>query len=370
MSGDLRERVSFDHVRYANCWEDAEVLCAGLGIDGADGGRGKRVLSIASGGDNAFALIASGAEVVAADLSAAQLAVVELKAAAIHLLGYEQVLGFLGVRELRDRDGVYTGLRDGLSEAARVYWDGRAGVIERGVIHAGKFEDYFRLFRTRVLPLVHGRRTVEGLLADKGRGERVAFYKRRWDTWRWRLLFKVFFSRWVMGRLGRDPEFFRYVEGSVSARILDRARYALTELPTHDNPYLMYILCGNFARALPMYLRPGVFERVRDGLDRLTLYRGAIQDAGEAHRGGGFDGFNLSDVFEYLDERVCDELYGALLSVANPGARLAYWNMLVPRSCPRCHKGRVEALSELSRELFLKDGAFFYSAFVVERVVG
>ncbi len=31
-----------------------------------------------------------------------------------------------------------------------------------------------------------------------------------------------------MGRLGRDPEFFRYVEGSVAERILERVEYALT----------------------------------------------------------------------------------------------------------------------------------------------
>ena len=70
------------------------------------------------------------------------------------------------------------------------------------------------------------------------------------------MLFRVFFSRFVMGRLGRDPEFFRYVEGSVSDRILSRTRHALTVLPTHANPFLAYILTGNYGDALPRYLRP------------------------------------------------------------------------------------------------------------------
>ena len=48
----------------------------------------------------------------------------------------------------------------------------------------------------------------------------------------------------LVGRLGRDPEFFRYVQGSVSDRILSRARHALTVLPTHENPYLQFILNG------------------------------------------------------------------------------------------------------------------------------
>src|SRR6185295_16625858 len=98
-----------------------------------------------------------------------------------------------------------------------------------------------------------------------------------------------------------DPEFFRYVEGSVSDRILQRAKYALTVLPTHDNPFLDYIVHGNFSGTLPLYLRPEKFDAIRSGLDRLTLVHGSIEEAGRNHGGGEFDAFNLSDIFEYLD---------------------------------------------------------------------
>src|SRR5437773_3458117 len=65
----IEERARFGYVRYANCWEDANVLC-----DALEPAPGKRILSIASGGDNSFALAADGAHVVAVDLSEAQLA--------------------------------------------------------------------------------------------------------------------------------------------------------------------------------------------------------------------------------------------------------------------------------------------------------
>ena len=84
-----------------------------------------------------------------------------------------------------------------------------------------------------------------------------------------------------MGRLGRDPEFFRYVEGSVSDRIMTRTRYALTELDPATNPYLDYILEGNFTRALPPYLDPERFEAVRAGLDNLSLHHGPIHEVGK-----------------------------------------------------------------------------------------
>ena len=57
-------------------------------------------------------------------------------------------------------------------------------------------------------------------------------------------MFQLFFSRVVMGRLGRDPEFFAHVEGSVATRILQRTRHALTVLNPADNPYIHWILRG------------------------------------------------------------------------------------------------------------------------------
>lgn len=362
MTSTIENRVDWGFVRYANCWEDADILTEALGA-----APGRRILSIASGGDNCFRLLATGAAVVAADLNPAQLACIELKVAALRALDYASLLSFLGIRTHPDRAATYTTLRTALSAEARAFWDAHPDAIAAGIVHAGKFERYFRLFRTRILPLVHGRRTVAALLEPRDLAARRAFYTRTWDTWRWRLLFRVFFSRASMGRLGRDPEFFRYVEGSVADRILARARYALTELPTHDNPYLAYILEGNFSRVLPPYLRPEIHARLVANLDKLTLHRGTIEEAGRTHAGDGFDGFNLSDIFEYLDPATCTAVYAALLKVARPGARLAYWNMLVPRQVPPSLQARVTAQTELAARLFRQDRAFFYRAFVVEQ---
>lgn len=364
MSDRIEERARFDLVRYANVWEDAEVLRAALAPE-----PGKRMLSIASAGDNAFVLLAAGAEVVAADLSPAQLALVELKRAAILRLDHAETLAFLGVRQGEDRRSVYELLERDLSERAREFWRGRLSDVTDGIIHHGKFEGYFRLFRERVLPLIHRRKTVLGLLAERDEAGRREFYRRTWDNLRWRLLFRIFFSRFVMGRLGRDPEFFRYVEGSVAERILGRAEYALTALPAHANPYVEYILRGNFQSSLPLYLRPEVFADLKRNLDRLTLFEGSVEEAARTHRGDGFDGFNLSDIFEYLGPTASSEIYGRLLEAARPGARFAYWNMLVPRRLSEVHPDRVRSLDGEAKALFARDLAFFYSAFVLEEAI-
>lgn len=364
MTERIESRARFDLIRYANVWEDADVLCAALRP-----GPGRRILSIASAGDNAFALLAEGAEVVAADLSPTQLALVDLKRAAIRRLSHAEALSFLGVRPGADRRRVYEELERDLSGRSREIWRERLDDVAGGVIHHGKFEGYFRLFRERILPLVHRRKTVLDLLRERDEAARVRFYEETWDTWRWRLLFRIFFSRFAMGRLGRDPEFFRYVEGSVAERILSRTRYALTVLPTHDNPYVGSILTGNFENALPRYLRPDVFAAAKKGIDRLTLFEGSVEEAAAAHRKEGFDGFNLSDIFEYIDPENSAAIYGRLLDAARPGARFAYWNMLVPRRLADTFPGRVRALNAEAQELFAQDQAFFYSAFVLEEVL-
>ena len=354
-------RAAFDFIRYGNVWEDADVLCEAL----APNARGGRLCSIASAGDNALALLTlDPAEVVALDLSAAQLACLELRIATFRVLDESERLAFLGVTPSERRLATYRQLRGELSTSAREFWDAHPETVAEGPIHGGKFERYFEIFRRFVLPLVHGRGTVRELVRPKSLDEQRRFYQTRWNTWRWRALFKVFFSRAVMGRLGRDPEFFAGVEGPVGERILERTRQALTELPVSTNPYVQFIVTGTFPReALPRYLRPEHAATIRARLDRVRLRQGTIQSAG-----GPFDGFNLSDIFEYMPTFEFETCYADILDQARPGARLVYWNMLAPRARPASLAARATPLDEEARALHAGDRAWFYQRLHIDQV--
>src|SRR5262245_7839317 len=168
-----------------------------------------------------------------------------------------------------------------------------------------------------------------------------------------------------MGRLGRDPAFFSHVEGAVGARILERSRHALSEIPTATNPYLAYIVTGNFAPgALPRYLRAEHHAVIRSGLERIRLVKSGIASAAS----GPFAGFNLSDVFEYMAADEHERTYARLLEAAAPRARLVYWNMLVPRGIPPALAGRVEANAALAASFHARDQAWFYSRLHVDEV--
>lgn len=344
-------------IRYGSVWEDADVLCRAL----EPVGRGGRLLSIASAGDNALALLTlDPASVVACDLSQAQLACVELRRAAFARLDYPDLLAFLGVTPSGARRLYYRSLK--LDPPIRSFWDQRMRWIERGPLHAGKFERYLRIFGQGVLPLLYSRSTRRELLEEKSPAEQLSFYRRRWDKWSWRCLFQVFFSRRLLGSAGRDPALLEHVRGAVGRRLLARARTGLARIPTWDNPYLTYIITGNYREgALPRYLRREHFEAIRARLERLETVLAPV----EATNRGPFDGFNLSDVFEYLSPQAHISCYTKLVEQARPGARLAYWNLLAPRSAVG---PGVERLREEARALHRGDRAWFYRAFELDRV--
>jgi S-adenosylmethionine-diacylglycerol 3-amino-3-carboxypropyl transferase len=362
MRSEASERADFSGIRYAQCWEDSDVLIAAL-----EPGPGKRCLSIASAGDNTLALLSQDPEsVLALDLSPAQLACLELRVAAYRALEHRELLALIGSLESDERPRLYQACRKYLSAEARAFWDDRPDLIAAGIGSIGKFEHYFALFRNRVLPFIHSRAQVLELLRAKPAEERRWFYRKKWNNLRWRTMFAVFFSRRLMGLLGRDPAFFRYVEGSVSKKILERTEYALTELDPAQNPYVRWILTGRHNGALPTALREENFEAIRRNLHRLRWRQGALEESlrGEEE----FDCFNLSDIFEYMSPSSYEQLLSLLVRSSRRGARLAYWNMLVPRRRPESMAAELRALSELSAKLFSRDQAFFYSAFVVEEV--
>ena len=366
MDSEAAARADFRTIlRYAQSWEDADIL-----LEALDVGPGDTCLSVASAGDNTFSLLSRGpARVIAVDLNRVQLAAVELRAAAYRALSHAELLELIGSRASGRRVELYGRCRSQLSGDARSYWDSRPDAVRDGVGGAGKFERFFRIFREWVLPLVHRRRTVLSLLEPRTPDERRAFYDGTWDTRSWRLIFRVFFSEWMLGRLGRDPALLRYAEGSVAGHLLARVRHALAELDPAENPYVGWILTGEHPRALPHALRAEHFDAIRENLDRLDMRCTAIEALEPESLGAPIDAANLSDIFEYLSPANAGALFGRIADLARPGARLAYWNMIVPRHGAEYLPERLRPRTELSRRLFAQDKAFFYSDFVVEDVL-
>lgn len=394
-------------IRYAQCWEDADVLLAALNIQ-----EGDTCLSIASGGENTLSmLVANPAKVIAIDLNPAQLACVELKMAGFRCLTHAELLILIGsVESLEEyhqlflsekfevqatnsgrlldfeaaqlkkrvegdnqrssqtlRMTLYRRCRKYLSEETKVFWDSNLEAVRRGIGSAGRFENYFCAFRNLIMPLIHSKRTVNQLLARKSIAEQQEFYAKRWNTAAWQLLFKAFFSRRIMSALGRSEFQFQYVNTPVAERILSRTAFALQNISTADNPYLHWILKGKHNAALPHALRRENFEIIRKNLDRVELRCCSVEEA-LSEPSAKFNRFNLSDIFEYMSPEEYERHLNLILKVGKPGGRVAYWNMLAPRRCPSTLASQLRSLDQLSATLFKGDRAFFYSDLRVEEL--
>ncbi len=261
---------------------------------------------------------------------------------------------------------IYPHLRSDLSADARAFWDSHPRDIAAGVIHAGKFERYFQLFSRYVRPLIHSDATTAALLMPKSASEQAAFYHEKWNTWRWRLLFRLFFSRQMMGNVGRDPAFLAQVQCAVSDYIFQKAECHLTQAAATQNFILRYNLTGSFGDFLPDYLASEQqFLTIRDRLDRVVLSQGYVQEAGKRY--GAFHAMNLSDIFEYMPTSVFQEVGKQLHQVAQPGCRMGYWNLMVPRRLSLDLPGLFRYEEDLSKQLTAADRGFFYNQFIVDR---
>lgn len=338
----------------ASSWEDADILCEALGPSCNNG----RILSAASSGDNLLALLTiNPKEVIAADLSLPQKACFELKKAAFHRLDHPDLLAFLGVTPSPDRKQTYIQLQSDLSPDAKAFWDSYPKAIKDGFIHSGKIEKHLRFFSAKILPWIHSKEKRDELLKNRSLSEQTEFYRTEWNTWLWKACFKVLFNHVLTRYLNNSPLAAEY--------LLTRTMHAMTQLSTHDNPYLVYILTGNFdPHALPRYLRPAYKDAIATRLDRIKLVNEPLQEIP-----GPFDGFNLSHCLEDLEDFDYESRYQVVASKGNPGARIAYWNFLKPRRIPSNLKGKVQPLEEISYALHFHDKAWFYQAFHVDEVV-
>ncbi len=361
MNKKLTENVSFDFIRYANCWEDAEILLKGLNPEAES-----KILSIGSAGDNSFSLLCTNPQlVVAIDINKIQLYLIELKKTAIEQLSYTDLLSFLGFRHSDERVQTFHKIKSYLPEETCQYWQKHIEKIKNGIISQGKFEQYFQLFSNKILPFIHSRKTVEELLKVKNAEEQRYFYEEKWNTWRWRLLFKLFFSKYILGKYGRDPEFLKEVEVPVGEFIFKQAAAHLQNIGAQNNFLLRYTLTGSFGEMLPHYLQPENFEKIKSNLHKLKIAEGYAEDAIKEY--GKFHYMNLSNIFEYMNPNVFFQTVQQLVDSTEHKGRLAYWNLMVPRQISKVLPNKVEYLREASTQLSNTDKGFFYSRFVIEQ---
>jgi S-adenosylmethionine-diacylglycerol 3-amino-3-carboxypropyl transferase len=131
-----------------------------------------------------------------------------------------------------------------------------------------------------------------------------------------------------------------------------------------------YILTGSYRvpDAAPVYLQPWHATTLARRANRVAIVRGSLLEVLRELPDRAVDAFYLSDIFELEDEPGYETVLSEIARTGRPGARLCYWNNLVPRSRPASLSDRLSSEVDLAERLHAQDRAFLYSRFVVETV--
>lgn len=348
-------------LRYTNCWEDSEVL-----LNGLKNAMNGRILTIASGGDNSLALLSLQPELLCiVDVNPMQIWLTELKMIAVKNLTLDETLSFLGYQDSTNRLEVYRILRSSLSADAGNFFDKMKSKIASGIIHAGYLEKRMRFFSKYLLPFIHSKSICKELIRPKSLQEQIDFYKNVWETKAFVNFIKFCFSRPLLKLLAADPDFLNYVESGISQHILNIIKDHFSSTLCQDNLFLNYILLGNFQSKVPDYLTNEKFPLIKSRLDAIRFHVGFAESSFEQF--GSFDGYNLSNIFEYLTNDEFKTLAKKLAGGSNKNADLVYWNLMVNKKLSDVNNDFILEDSTLTNPTH-RDRGFIYKNYVHERL--
>lgn len=322
------------YIHYSNCHEDTAFALQHIS------GQPRRILTIASALDNALAfLLLDPEQVCAFDFNETQIYLCNLKKCGIRHLEREQFLILLGMAA-GDRGAIYRKIRSCLDPETRRYFDDHLYLItETGLVNCGRFEYYFGLFRRYILRFTHSKKTVDQFMAAPDLAAQQQIYRSRFNNLRFRLLFRFFFSKAVMKRLGRDKEFFKYAKGSLSKLLKDKFDTCVEHNLNRENPYLQQIVLGQI-QTLPVYLQPENYEKIRQSIDRLEIKKISFEE--EIKLENQYDFMYLSDIFEYMSAEKTAALSRDISDALAPGGQVLLYNMMIERHLSGLHETELD----------------------------
>jgi S-adenosylmethionine-diacylglycerol 3-amino-3-carboxypropyl transferase len=326
-------QVELSNLLFGMSWEDPASDRRALAIKSGD-----TVTTISSGGCNTLTLLLDNpAKIFAVDINASQSHLLELKISAVRHLDREELLAFLGLAPSADRMKLFQKLADDLTPEARAYWTAKPDTIQKGVVHAGRYESFIGKF-IRFLRVVQGKKRIENFFRCETLEEQKSYFDEVWNTLQWRLLFKLAFNKRMLAKRGLTADYFKFDDGSSSfaESFFRRSRHAMCEIPIAANYFLAQYLRGRYwsSDAVPDYLRKENLPIVKERLDRIEGITCDAQGWFARQPDSAIDAFSLSNICELMSPDEAGRLFGEIARTAKTGARVCFRNLIVPRGVP------------------------------------
>ena len=354
-------KINVSRISYSQTWEDTDNLRQALKVD-----ERSRVLTVTSGGGAAFSLLCDNPQsLTSVDCNIAQTHLAMLISQAAIFFSYENFLSFIGITDSPNRVCQFNKILPLLTPESINFWEKRQKIINKGIIHCGKLERYFRFFGSRLLPHVVSQQGIKEILQAKSLEGQKAIYEKYWDNRGWNTLMRIFFGKSIFALFGRDAKYFTQSNIENTGReYKNRAAKGLTLIPTSSNWILEYILTGRYRKNIPPYYNFKQWSLWRKRLNKCSFITDKISTIIKQSQ-EKFTHVHLSDIFEQFTQKEFDNFWHRMIPQIKKRGRVCYWNNLTNHRLNLEITRNFNDEKSLARRLWEKDRAFFYGGFTL-----
>lgn len=377
--------VWFDAFVYNQIWEDPRVDSQALMLDG-----NSRVLTISSGGCNALNYLLEDPEsVTAVDLNRHHIYLLNLKLAAIkHLPSYESFFEFFGIGKGPNTGSDYLRyIAPALDRETQEFWE--SNTLTGSLFYGNRisfFRDAGLYDHSRngyFLRFFHwlARRLgcdVEKVLGARTLDEQSKLYAKHIDP---------FFDSWIIKFIGKLPvtlfglgippqQYDELKRDLASDRTVidiyrDRVRRLACDFPIDENYFAWQAFARKYdtnnRKAIPDYLKPDNYARLKSNADRLTTKVGSATDEIRNNPVGTFNRFVFLDAQDWMDAAAMNDLWSAIAEKAEPGSRIIFRTAgaasPIETNLSDELRARFVYEKELSENFFKQDRSSIYGGF-------
>jgi S-adenosylmethionine-diacylglycerol 3-amino-3-carboxypropyl transferase len=202
--------------------------------------------------------------------------------------------------------------------------------------------------------------------------EQKRIWTEEWDTPFWKTFLRVISPRIIWRLFFRDPGFYKYVPGKwyIYKYIHDRFNSAVEHFLLKESPFATLLFFGKYTNhdVLPIYLRRGDFDMIRDNLERIEIVTESLNSYLAKVKRNRFSKFSLSDFNSYLTNEDYVYCWRYILENAVSGALICERQWLVKREVPGEFQKYIDRKTGLEAALQLSDDSIFYTFNVARKL--
>jgi S-adenosylmethionine-diacylglycerol 3-amino-3-carboxypropyl transferase len=354
-----QSQVQLSKLIFTHSWEDPAIDEKALKMKDGD-----TVFTITSGGCNSLGFLRfNPSAIYCVDINPAQNYLMELKKAAFKELEYETCMAFLGLNKCNDRKKIFTSLQKHLSNEAANFWHKHKEVIAKGIIMNGRYERFVKI-AGRLLHLLQGSKKIKTFFSLSSVDEQKKFYEKRWDNKRWRWIFNTMFNKKRLAKKGLVSDYFHFDDGSssFSESFYKRASHVMKDIPVETNYFIALYFLGHYVNTknVPEYLKPENFSIIKNNIDRIYPVSADSKYWLQQQPAEMFDAFALSNICELMNDSDTHKLFSEVFRSAQPGARIIFRNLMIPREVPEDLQSKIIKNEAFSKQIQFEDRSFVY----------